>query len=131
MPRFGVSMAPINQLKLESCNLPMFEWAAAAWAFVKAIPKGIQLAQQWRDVQRVAQEEIIRARDSQLDARDERLVLARETQAAQKCEIERLQRELTQIFIDKKRIEEVIPWFSPTPLGSVLSPHMVFGLSFH
>ncbi len=87
----------------------MFEWIAAAWAFLKTIPKGIQLAQQWRDVQLGAQQEIIRARDAQLDARDERIVLAREAQTAQTREIERLQRDLTQIFVEKKRLEEVIP----------------------
>ncbi len=87
----------------------MFEWIAAAWAFLKTIPKGIQLAQQWRDVQLGAQQEIIRARDAQLDARGERIVLAREAQTAQTHEIERLQRELTQIFVEKKRLEEVIP----------------------
>lgn len=109
MPLFGVSIVLINQLKLESCDLPMFEWIAAAWTFLKAIPKSNQLVQQWHDVQLGAQKEIIRARDAQLDARDERIVLAREAQTAQTREIERLQRDLTQIFVEKKRLEEVIP----------------------
>ena len=87
----------------------MFEWLAAGWAFLKAIPKGIQFAQQWHDVQLGAQKEIIRAREAQLDARDERLLLAREAQAAQTHEIERLERELIQIFVQKKRLEEVVP----------------------
>ena len=102
-------MAPINQLKLESCDLPMFEWAATAWGFVKAIPRGIQLAHYWREVQIQAQKEIIGARDAQLDARSERLQLADQTQAAQKREIEKLRRELVQMFLEKKRFEEVTP----------------------
>jgi hypothetical protein len=87
----------------------MPNWAKQLWGLIKAIPEGIRLAYDWRQVQVEAQKETIRAREAQIDALGQSLELAREYEALHPHEIDRLRNAYTQAVSDKQNALTVLP----------------------
>ena len=80
----------------------MPKWAKHLWGLIKAIPEGIRLAYDWRQVQVEAQKETINAREAQIDALCQSMELAREYETLHKHEIDRLRDAYTLAVSDKQ-----------------------------
>ncbi len=87
----------------------MPNWAKQLWGLIKAIPEGIRLAYDWRQVQVEAQKETIRAREAQIDALGQTLSLTRDYEAMYRQEVDRLRNAYTQAVSDKQNVLTILP----------------------